>query len=166
MQSDERPVTWGRETITGVYNIAVMAVPPERPTEPNTIVSFQSTDAVCTASWILWCSSAPGEQASVHEEVDTIFSDGFAFYPELEWRSRYPPPQGYKVLGAWRDPLDRGISFLLDNPGMTPPPGTGPLLLHYAGARAELTHFLPNIQRLKRALGLTQKQLHRLGEMV
>jgi hypothetical protein len=104
---------------------------------------------VFTVSWILWCSSSPDDQASVHEEVDKIFSRGFSFYPELEWRTRYPPPQGHEILGAWRDELNRAFAFLLDNPGMRPPPGTVPLLLHCAGAKVVLDNFLPDIKVLK-----------------
>jgi len=102
-----------------------------------------------TTSWILWCSSAPDDQASVYEEVDKIFSRGFSFYPELEWKTRYPPPDGHEILGAWRDQSNQAFAFLLDNPGMRPPPGTVPLLLHCAGAKTVIDLFLPEITVLK-----------------
>jgi hypothetical protein len=105
--------------------------------------------AVFTFSWILWCSSSPDDQASVYHEVNRIFSKQFSFYPELEWKTRYPPPQGHEIRGAWRDNLNRAFAFLLDNPGMKPPPGTVPLLLHCAGAKNVLQGFLPQIDQLK-----------------
>jgi len=113
---------------------------------------FES-DEICTVSWILWSSPLQDDSASIHEEVDKIFSHAFSFYPEQEWKaSGYPPPQGRNILGAWRDPQYRGFVFLMDNPGMTAPAGTSSLLLTYAGARVHLTPFLPCIENLKKEL--------------
>jgi hypothetical protein len=110
---------------------------------------------VCTVSWILWTSASQEDSASIHEDVDRIFSNGFSFYPEKEWRSAgFPPPEGHEVLGAWRDPSFRGFVYLLDNPGMKAPPGTIPHLLTYDGARLPLATFIPQIERLKRVLSL------------
>jgi hypothetical protein len=107
---------------------------------------------VFTKSWILLCSTSADDQASVHERVDRIFSNGFSFYPELEWKTRYPPPQGHEILGAWRDEQNRAFAFLLDNPGMKPPPATVPLLLHCAGTKTVLDVFLPGVETLKNEL--------------
>jgi hypothetical protein len=109
--------------------------------------SEHAVERVFTISWILLCSS--DEQASVHQEIDRIFSVGFSFYPELEWKARYPPPQGHDILGAWRDSLNRAFAFLLSNPGMKPLPGTVPLLLHCAGTQSILASYLPQIHQLK-----------------
>ena len=106
-------------------------------------------------SWILWASSTPEDRASLHEEVDRIFSTGFSFYPEKEWRAAgFPPPDGHEVLGAWREPGFRGFAFLLDNPGMKAPPGTVSHLLTYDGDSAPLAPFVPGINRLKKTLSL------------
>jgi|ERR1700733_7450121 len=123
--------------------------PPRSPETQTLAVSEADFAEVFRRSWILWCSASPDDQASVHEEVDKIFSPGFSFYPELEWKTRYPPPQGYEILGAWRDDRNRAFAFLLDNPGMKPPPGAVSLLLHCVGTQAVLTHFLPQIDHLK-----------------
>jgi len=110
---------------------------------------------ICTMSWILWTSTSQEDSASIHEDVDKIFSNGFSFYPEKEWRAAgFPPPEGHEVLGAWRDPLFRGFVYLLDNPGMKAPPGTVPHLLTYDGARVPLASFIPQIEHLKKALSL------------
>lgn len=103
---------------------------------------------VFTRSWILWCASSPDDQSAVYHQVNKIFSKRFSFYPELEWKTRYPPPQGHEVRGAWRDDTSRAFAFLMDNPGMKPPPGTSPLLLHCAGVRAIFQDFLPHIEHL------------------
>jgi len=114
---------------------------------------------VCTVSWILWTSASPGESASIHEELDKIFSKGFSFYPEKEWRATgLPPPEGHEVLGAWRDPSFRGFVYLLDNPGMKAPPGTIPHLLTYDGTRAQIAKFAPEIEQLKRTLSLDNER--------
>jgi hypothetical protein len=111
---------------------------------------------VCTVSWILWTSASQEDSASIHEDVDRIFSNGFSFYPEKEWRAMgFPPPEGYEVLGAWRDPSFRGFAYLLDNPGMKAPPGTISHLLTYDGTRAQLASFIPQIDHLKKTLSLS-----------
>ena len=112
----------------------------------------RGNDQVYTFSCILPCSASPDDQASVHEQVNRIFSKGLSFYPELEWKSRYPPPQGHEILGAWRDGLNRAFVFLLSNPGMKPAPGTAPLLVHCVGARAVLNAFRPQVERLSNDL--------------
>jgi hypothetical protein len=124
--------------------------------EPKVGSGTQFGDAsVCTKSWILWASSAPEDCASIHEEVDRIFSTGFSFYPEKEWKAAgFPPPDGHQVLGAWRDPEFRGFVFLLDNPGMKAPPGTVPHLLTYDGDNVPLIPLVPQINRLKKTLSL------------
>lgn len=110
---------------------------------------------ICTVSWILWASAVQEDCALIHEEVDRIFSNGFSFYPEKEWKAAgFPPPDGHQVLGAWRDPGYRGFAYLLDNPGMKAPPGTVPHLLTYDGDRAPLGPFVPQINRLKKTLSL------------
>jgi len=104
----------------------------------------------------LWTSASQEDPASIHEDVDRIFSNGFSFYPEKEWKAMgFPPPEGYEVLGAWRDPLFRGFVYLLDNPGMKVPPGTISHLLTYDGARAQLAGFIPQIDNLKKTLSLS-----------
>jgi len=106
------------------------------------------SNTVFTHSWILWCASSPDDQSAVYHQVNKIFSKQFSFYPELEWKTRYPPPQGHEVRGAWRDDTSRAFAFLMDNPGMKPPPGTSPLLLHCAGVRTIFQDFLPHIEHL------------------
>lgn len=129
---------------------------PESPTEPD-VGDKGQFDAVdtCAVSWILWTTASHEDSASVHEEVDRIFSNGFSFYPEKEWKATgFPPPEGYNVLGAWRDPSFRGFAYLLDNPGMKVPPGTISHLLTYDGTRAQLASFNLQIDRLKKTLSL------------
>ena len=110
---------------------------------------------ICAISWILWATSTQEDCALIHEEVDRIFSNGFSFYPEKEWKAAgFPPPEGHQVLGAWRDPEFRGFAYLLDNPGMKAPPGTVPHLLTYDGDRAPLAPLVPHILRLKKTLSL------------
>jgi len=107
---------------------------------------------VCNMSWVLWSSSASDEVAAIHQEVDRIFS-GFSFYPEVEWRHyRFGPPEGHKVLGAWRHPDGVAFVFLMNNPGMESPSGTAPLILSYDGRRADLVPLLPRVRRLKKEL--------------
>jgi hypothetical protein len=97
----------------------------------------------------LWCSASPDDQLAVYHQINKIFSKQFSFYPELEWKTRYPPPQGHEIRGAWRDDTSRAFAFLMDNPGMKPPPGTSPLLLHCAGVKTIFEDFLPRIEQLK-----------------
>jgi hypothetical protein len=133
-----------------------MSVPSERPIDFEVGDKVRSNDRdVCTVSWILWTSISQEESASIHENVDRIFSNGFSFYPEKEWRATgFPPPDGHNVLGAWRDPAFRGFAYLLDNPGMKAPPGTIPHLLTYDGGRAQVQCFIPQIENLKKKLSL------------
>jgi hypothetical protein len=133
-----------------------MSVPFEGPTGLEVGNKGLSSDRdVCTVSWILWTSTSQEESAAIHEDVDRIFSNGFSFYPEKEWRATgFPPPQGHNVLGAWRDPSFRGFVYLLDNPGMKAPPGTIPHLLTYDGARPQVDRFIPQIDHLKKRLSL------------
>lgn len=130
---------------------------PELPVSSVLAKDSQSNDdGVCAVSWILWTSASQEDSASIHEEVDRIFSKGFSFYPEKEWRGTgFPPPDGHAVLGAWRDSSFRGFAFLLDNPGMKAPPGTIPHLLTYDGARTKLDSFIPQIEHLKNTLSLS-----------
>jgi hypothetical protein len=108
-------------------------------------------DDVCTLSWRLWSSSA-AEVASIHEAVEGIFS-GYSFYPEVEWkRYGYYPPDGHKVLGAWRHPDVFAFVFLLDNPGMQSPSGTQQLILSYSGRKADLAPLAPRVAKLRRNL--------------
>jgi hypothetical protein len=109
---------------------------------------FNTASQGFTHSWILWCASTADDQSAVYHQVNEIFSKQFSFYPELEWKTRYPPPQGHEVRGAWRDDTSRAFAFLMDNPGMKPPPGTSPLLLHCAGVRTIFQDFLPHIEHL------------------
>jgi len=103
-------------------------------------------------TWVLWSSSASEEIVAIHQEVDRIFS-GFSFYPEIEWRRyRFRPPEGHKVLGAWRQPDGVAFVFLMNNPGMAAPSGTAPLILSYDGRRTDLVPLLPQVRRLKREL--------------
>jgi hypothetical protein len=133
-----------------------MSSPPQREAAPESGGGAQvGRRDICTVSWILWTSSSLEDSASIHEDVDRIFSQGFSFYPEKEWKATgFPPPDGHQVLGAWRDPAFRGFAFLLDNPGMKAPPGTVPHLLTYDGAAAPLAPFISHINRLKEKLSV------------
>ena len=133
-----------------------MSLPSERPIESEVASGVQlGAEGVCSVSWILWTSSSQNDSASIHEEVDRIFSSGFTFYPEKEWKAAgFPPPEGHDVRGAWRDPSFRGFAYLLDNPGMKAPPGTISHLLTYDGAPAPITPFIPQIEQLKKVLSL------------
>ena len=100
----------------------------------------------------MWSASTAEETTAVRQEVDRIFS-GFTFYPEVEWRNfRFRPPEGHRVLGAWRHPDALAFVFLMDNPGMVTPSGISSLVLSYDGRESELVPLLPQVKRLKREL--------------
>jgi hypothetical protein len=97
-------------------------------------------------------SSSAAETASIHKATEHIFS-GFSFYPEVDWkRYGYYPPDGHKVLGAWRHPDVYAFVFLVDNPGMKLPSGLEQLILFYSGRKTDLIPFSPRIERLRRDL--------------
>lgn len=114
---------------------------------PNKVNNLTEDDT-SVISWVLW-SSSPSETRDIHGAVDKIFS-GFSFYPEIEWRKfGYPPPDGCKVLGAWRHPNSLAFVFFMDNPGMKSPTGSVQHILSFDGQKAILSPLLPQIQKLK-----------------
>lgn len=127
--------------------------------ELGTQIASQADPAkdLCSLSWRLW-SSSPAETTSVHGSVDQIF-EGYSFYPELEWKNfGCFPPDGHKVLGAWRHPDIYAFVFLLDNPGMASPTGMQQLVLTYSGEKAQLTPLRRKIEKLSRELVLRNRQ--------
>jgi len=101
-------------------------------------------------SWVIYSSS--GDLTSIQRDVDLIFS-GYSFYPEFDWRIyNYPPPEGYKVMGAWRHPEKRVFAFLLDNPKIVTIKPTIQLVLFAIGHSMEISNLEAQISSLKNRL--------------
>lgn len=92
-------------------------------------------------------------------EINNIFSN-YSFYPEIEWAQYgYRPPEGYQVLGAWRQNNSKVFAFLLDNPHMvTPEPGTQ-LILHIAGDPIVLLEIEHKFTKVKNSLDSSEKKI-------
>jgi hypothetical protein len=122
------------------------------PHDAAATVDRPSNGDACSMSWVLWGSSAPDDLAAIHHEVDQIFSN-FSFYPEADWpHYRFKPPEGPRIVGAWRHPEGIAYVFLMNNPGMTTASGIKQLVLSYDGERSTLAPLLPQIKKLKREL--------------
>ena len=122
-----------------------------------------SNDAL--RSWVIYSSS--GDLTSIQREVDLIFS-GYSFYPELDWQTyNYPPPEGYKVMGAWRHPGKRIFAFLLDNPKIVAIKPSIQLLLYAIGNSRDVLNLETQISALKNRLAsadIKAKENFKIGE--
>ena len=101
-------------------------------------------------SWVIYSSS--GDLTSIQRDVDIIFS-GYSFYPEVDWgKYDYLPPEGYKVMGAWRHHESKVFAFLLDNPNIVTIKPTIQLLLYAVGEAYEILRLENKIDILKNKL--------------
>jgi hypothetical protein len=99
-------------------------------------------------SWVLYGLSDK-DILTAQKEVDRIFTD-YSFYPEVEWDDyRVFPPEGYQVMGAWRQTESKVFAFLIDNPNMSKGKTGTQLLVYVIGETSEFSILESQLMVLK-----------------
>lgn len=113
-----------------------------------------------THSWILYLSSKE-ISTQIHREIDKIFSS-YSFYPQADWlRYGHQAPENYTVLGAWRQPKNEMVVFLLDNPYSSSQKQELQLIIYcISESRDEIEELNRSIEELKQMFSLTDRKKH------
>lgn len=118
--------------------------------------------ALGSSFWQLLASSED-ETKKIQSSVDTLFS-GYSFYPEVDWkRYGFFPPDGHRVLGAWRHPDTIVFTFLLDNPLMQDRGNYRQFLIYAVGNEDVISMLDGRILSIKKGL---KKEAHREAQMI
>lgn len=108
-------------------------------------------------SCVFYCSSRD-DVTKIQKNIDHIFSN-YSFYPEIDW-GKYciRPPEGYQILGAWRQPESKVFVFLLDNPFMLSIHPNIQMILYVAGEASEVKVIETKLDNLKTDLKIEYKK--------
>jgi hypothetical protein len=115
---------------------------------------------VCRFAWILYGSTA-NNILEIQKDIDNIFFAklDYSVYPENDWDLfGYKPPEGYKLLGAWRHPETILFAFLLDSPHIQTIDPAIQLILYVAGETSEFNILKPHIESIKTKYEIDEKR--------
>ena len=100
----------------------------------------------------------------IHVYVDNNVFSGYSFYPETDWkRYGFFPPDGHRVLGAWRHPDSLSFAFLLDNPLMQNASVYSQFLVYIIGVDSEIVAVDRKISSIKKTL---KKEAHKTAQAI